>query len=418
MTGRRCVSYVTGFGECSGNMDPRGAYECVRMLLESDEAREFGKVVLGEDGDVKTCQWARIAAARAWSVGKCKCHKGKNLRKVLKAHMSGKQCQCPGGTKCQNIAGRRWRDDMSGKVSARFYYIIREAERLYLPERHDPRLPKKQVGTKEREHARLRAIEWAKSEVIAMAHHFCGDHSLCTRTAGHGHGPLPEDHPAVQCEAQREYLVDVLEALVISLPDILTPMGAIHINSTESCHAILRMYRDKGTKWAAVPCFLGENFGFLHWQRLELSFWGVETNPWVDFASLINKQTGIEVPIFPEKLAEWEEQLRRGVRGKVARKDPKFKAKRGAYRAKKAGYAAAASAGSAYQSGGSEAALQADLSPPTQREEEGRFLGLAALDDGERMVVERGETGGLHEQRGSEMQDEDGDDAGSGSDAE
>ena len=42
------------------------------------------------------------------------------------------------------------------------------------------------------------------------------------------------------------------------------------------------------------------------------------------------------------------------MRGKEARQDHAWKAKRGAYRVKKVGYAAWASAGSAYQPGGSE----------------------------------------------------------------
>jgi hypothetical protein len=124
------------------------------------------------------------------------------------------------------------------------------------------------------------------------------------------------------------------------------------------------------------------------------------------------------MPLFPEKIAEWDEQLRRAVRGKEARQDPAWKAKRSAYRAKKAGYAAGASAGSAYQPGGSEAALQADLASATRRDEEGRFLGLRELDEGEANVVERGETGGIVEKRGSEMLDKDGDSAGSGPDEE
>ena len=381
-------------------MDPRGAKECVEMLLEDDDVGEFVNALLGEDGDVKTCQW-RSAASR-WTVGKCKCHKGKNLRKLLKAHMSGKACRCGGAVRCQNVTGRRWRDDMSGKVSARFYYIVREAESRYLPELRDPLIPKTVIGTAEREEARARAIEWAKTEVLAMAKHFCGDHSLCGN-----HGDLPEDHPAVQCEAQREYLIEVLEGLIISLPEILTPFGAIHINSTESCHAVLRKYRQKGVKWGAVRCVLGENFGFLHWQRLMLAFWGVETNPWTDFADLIRDHLGVTVQIPAEKLAEWEAQLSTAVECKEQRLNPAFVKKRADYRAKIAGYAAVSTTASAYQSGGSEAALAADLVQVSPGELQARFLGVDGLDSGELAVVLNGETGGLIEQRGSEMIDDD-----------
>ena len=147
----------------------------------------------------------------------------------------------------------------------------------------------------------------------------------------------------MQCEAQKKYLVEVLESLILALPEILTPLGALHINSTESLHAILRRYREKGTKWAAVRCFLGENFGFLHWQRIQMAFWSVRTNPRTDFARLI------------------KDQLAEAVRGKDERIGEAFRKKRAAYRAKVEGFTTTGKEGLAYRSGGTEGALQADL---------------------------------------------------------
>ena len=187
------------------------------------------------------------------------------------------------------------------------------------------------------------------------------------------------------------------------------------MNSTESCHAVLRLYREKGTKWAAARCFLGENFGFLNWQRLQLAFWGVTTNPWLEFADMIQTRLGITIPIPPEKVTEWEEQLSEGLKGKYKRLDPNFQKKRAAYRAKVAGYAASATATSAYQSGGTEAALATDL-VQGQEHEQARFLGLDEHDRAELAVVDNATTGGLLEQRGSEMVDEDGGSDGGDSD--
>ena len=105
---------MTEFSECSGGMDPRGTKECAEMLREGDFRGDFERVVLVEDGDVKTSQYKKLEAAARWTVGKCKCHKGKNIRKLLMAHMSGKACRCT-GTKCQNVTSRRWRADMPEK---------------------------------------------------------------------------------------------------------------------------------------------------------------------------------------------------------------------------------------------------------------------------------------------------------------
>ena len=46
---------------------------------------------------------------------------------------------------------------------------------------------KKKLNELSKSGAWQRALEWARTEVIAMARHFCGDHSLCARVEGHGH---------------------------------------------------------------------------------------------------------------------------------------------------------------------------------------------------------------------------------------
>jgi hypothetical protein len=55
---------------------------------------------------------------------------------------------------------------------------------------------------------------------------------------------------------------------------ILTPFGLVDISFTESLHVVLRRYRMKGLKWGAAQCWLGETYGFLRWQRLQLALWG------------------------------------------------------------------------------------------------------------------------------------------------
>ena len=95
--------------------------------------------------------------------------------------------------------------------------------------------------------------------------HIRGEHGRCQ------HGPLPGDHPYCHCAAQISHLSDVVQGIINSMPEILTPFGLVDINSTESLHAVLRRYRMKGLKWGAAQCWLGETCGFLHWQQLQLA---------------------------------------------------------------------------------------------------------------------------------------------------
>ena len=160
--------------------------------------------------------------------------------------------------------------------------------------------------------------------------------------------------------------------------------------------------------WAAVRCFLGENFGFLHWQRIQMAFWGVRSNPWTDFAAMIKSHLGITVRIPAVQLAEWEDQLTEAVRGKDERIGEAFRKKRAAYRAKVAGFATTGKEGSAYRSGGTEGALQADLVVNRAEAEQARFLGLEELESEELEEIANGENGEDpldFEPRGSEMVD-------------
>ena len=139
--------------------------------------------------------------------------------------------------------------------------------------------------------------------------------------------------------------------------------------------------------------FLGENFGFLHWQRIQVAFWGVRTNPWTDFARLIKDHLGIAVRIPAVQLAEWEDQLTEAVRGKDERIGEAFRKKRAAYRAKVECFATTGKEGLAYRSGGTEGALQADLVGERAEAEQARFLGLEELDSEELQEIANGENG-------------------------
>ena len=157
-----------------------------------------------------------------------------------------------------------------------------------------------------------------------------------------------------------------------------------------------------------MRCFLGENFGFLHWQRIQMAFWGVRSNPWTDFAAMTKSHLGITVRIPAVQLAEWEDQLTEAVRGKDERIGEAFRKKRAAYRAKVAGFATTGKEGSAYRSGGTEGALQADLVVNRAEAEQARFLGLEELESEELEEIANGENGEdplEFEPRGSEMVD-------------
>lgn len=338
---------------CSGDMDMAGTAACVGYLRAKHPELVRGAVLV-EDGDAKTRKWAM----EDWRIAKCKCHKGKNLSTSLKKNMPGITCTCRcNGVSCTTQTGCRYKDTMARHAAARFHHIIRQAELKYLPEKGltgawQPVFGL--VGSPERETKREEAITWARGEIIAMAHHFAGNDTLCSHCA------LPDDHPTLRCEAQIEHLAEVMRGLAGCVHEILSPFGALDINATESCHSVLRRYREKGLKWGAVPCFLGETFGFLHWQRLQLAFWGTKRNPWAEFADVVNGELGLNVEFSAAELEEMDAQLEASITAKEKRSAPEFRSQRAAYRARKGGYAASSAASSSYQSGGSRAAVSAD----------------------------------------------------------
>ena len=361
--------FVHSFPEASGNMDAAGTAECIHWLT-ANAPGDFEHVVLTEDGDAKSRSWN----LPGWSMSKCKCHKGKNIPVCLNRKMSGIVCTCRhvGGKSCSNITGNRYQDSVGRKAAARFYKIVHDAEVQFIPELHDGSMlaPDCFVGTPEREERRRHAIEWAKREVLHMALHFQGKHDAC------GHGDLPADHPAVHCKAQQRYLAEVLNSLAECIGDIITPFGAMDINSTESLHAVLRRYRPKGEKWGAVQCFLGETMGLLHWQRLQLAFWqpGRARNPKVEFADLVRAELGIAVPLKARDIEDQEADLEKAVKAKDLRLHPTWKTRRARYRAEKLGYASRSAAESTYQGG---QLVGAPAAPTALEQAEIDYLGSA-----------------------------------------
>lgn len=331
-------------------MDARGTAECIESCRSRIPDDVWG-AFLTEDGDAKKRLWEM----EEWSIAKCVCHKAKNLPKSLKKNMSGIPCTCQGGKKCQNTAGNRFQDRMAHVAGARFHQIVKLAERRYLPERFNAKLDMRaDVGSSAREEARQEAVAWAKGQILGMSKHFVGDHTMCT------HEKLPPGHPTLRCKDQIAYMNGLLKNLSDCMNEILSPFGALDINSTESCHAVLRLYREKGKQWGFVPCFLGEVFGFLHWQRLELAFWGTIRNPVLEFAAMVKTELGVDMPILESEVKEMEDRLERSIKAKEARSDPAFTARRKAWRAKKANYSASSASSSSYQSGGSLGAFVAD----------------------------------------------------------
>jgi hypothetical protein len=349
-------------------MDARGTAECIEYC-RSTIPRDVQSAVLTEDGDAKKRLWE----LNDWTIAKCVCHKAKNLPKSLKKNMSGIPCTCSGvgGKKCQNIPGNRFQDRMAQVAGARFHQIVKQAVARYQPERVNNKMfMPLDVGSAEREVARQEAVTWAQGQILAMSKHFVGDHSMCT------HEALPPHHPTLKCKDQITYMNGLLKSLAGCMGEILSPFGALDINSTESCHAVLRLYREKGRQWSFVPCFLGEVFGFLHWQRLELAFWGTIRNPVLEFAAKVMAELGVEMPILESEVKEMDDRLERAVNEKEARSDPEFKNRRRIYRAKKGNYAATSSSSSSYQSGGSLGAFVADSEASVEID----FLGAGAVE--------------------------------------
>jgi hypothetical protein len=342
-------------------MDAEGSKICVEHLLKTDP-KEFEMCMLVEDGDSIEKRWMKVRGAEKWICAKCGCHKAKNACKACKgSEMTGLQCKCAntesGGKRCTSIKDTRWKTDWSHRFTGHWHKIMDESVLMYLPELGVPgaALPA-DVGSPEREHRRKIAIEHAKEKTMAMYYHMTGDHSK-----GCVHGALDEGHAALKCDSQKEYLWKVLQGLSKCSAEVLTPVGRVDINAAESLNHIIALYRPKGRKWGSVGCFLAETLGLLHWQRLQLGFWGRPRNPMSDLADLIEKQLGLTIPFSKADIAAMEKYLESSLERKEARSSVEYAAATKSYRARKAGYAPGVTASSSggYVSGGSARAVEA-----------------------------------------------------------
>lgn len=228
---------------------------------------------------------------------------------------------------------------------------------------------------------------------MAMYYHMIGVHNKgCT------HGPLPNEHPKLMCNAQRTYLWTVLKGLADCTAEVLTPVGRVDINAVESLNHIIALYRPKGRKWGSVSCFLAETLGLLHWQRLQLAFWGRRRNPMLELAGLIREHLGLTVPFSEADVMAMEKYLDDSLERKETRSSSDYAAAVKSYRARKAGYVRGVSATSsgAYISGGSAAAVEA-LATSTEMFD---LTGGDSCEDSRVHVDEQGDEGGLEVEEG------------------
>lgn len=282
--------FVTGWSESSGNMDAEGTTVCVGALMAKDPVR-YKKVLFLADGDVHKKRWREIKGTEEWRVGDCDCHKGKNIPKATRgSSMSGITCTCKsndGGKACTNMPGYRWKDEWAFRISAWWHRQNVAGVSMYLPELscEGMELPT-DIESGEREAARLKAVDRRQQEIMGMYYHIIGECNevICK------HPPLPSDHPRLRCQPQKAHLWTLLAGLAGSMDTVLTPMGCLDINVIESLNSVVARARRKG-KWAFLPCFLAELFGFFQWQRLQLGFWGVLRNPRAELAALIKEHS-------------------------------------------------------------------------------------------------------------------------------
>lgn len=395
----RALRFVSGFTRTSGDMDPAGTATCAQRLC-ADAPWGFERCWFCTDGDNKGGGPSSFCAATAgWHQARCKCHKGKNLRLSCTKGMGAVTCACignPGNKLCGNIPGYRFADALAHKITAWYYVLMWRAVYRYLPEldrdlEGEMDLPA-DVGAPHREVSRKAAINEAADELAIMLGHINGEHKRCT------HAPLPADHPNCHCKAQIAHLADVVQGIINSLGEILTPFGLVDINATESLHAVLRKYRTKGLKWGAAQCWPGETCGFLHWQQLQLAYWGHEHEPLVDLAAELKYQLGVDLAFTAKELAGMKKDLEVRVAGKERRSTEEAMQKRDAARARRAGRAPVF--GSSYMSGGSAAAVAFGALDVAQ------ILSVGGLGAGEAEVVLGKSPEGEH--RAGDMRDVDG----------
>jgi len=355
--------FVCAFMGASGDMDEAGArVNAATLMAKAWEA--YWNAIYVEDGDSKGVRPTAFHLCTSdWVCGKCKCHKAKNARGACKgAKMSSITCKCmeevAGRVKaCTNETGFRFKDSTALKVSTQYYRILFAAVEVYMPEMaalDGVNLPPT-VGAADKEVLRQKAIKGAFDELTIMVEHLCGGHALCT------HEDLPANYPVVQCLAQRRRLAEVVVGLQGCLGDVLTPMGLLDINSVESQHAVLRIWREKGIKWGAAQCFLGECMGFLDWQELMLAFWGKRRDFRNELADKVKAELGVDVGLTEKDLAGFKADLEKRLGEKEARSGAHAREVRAAWRKKSVMSQADQRAAATYKTGGSEAAVDADL---------------------------------------------------------
>jgi hypothetical protein len=348
---------VFGFLRNSGDMDAEGMDRCLTDLLEcADDV--FSACGVCKDGDAKSK--AAGAFSTLWWDARCKCHVVKNVAKLMRKMSSA--CKCPGGCggsggSCNYKKGWRFSPGQVGSVAGRLFVILREAERMYLPELEEVMMPRYAAdgpGSAEREVNRKLAILWAQAEVDALYLHVVGDHSRCS------HRDLDTDpekpHPRLQCEPQKRYLAGVLLSVSDIMGDLLTPFGLVDVNQVESDHAIIAKFRPKEYHWGAIACFTGTNLALLDIQQLKLATWGDRTFPILDLAEELKAELGIDIGITEEEVEAMVDKLDRRLKDKARRSGEEWTKKRKTWAARKHARVKSGKR-SSYASGGTEESL-------------------------------------------------------------
>ena len=340
----------------SGDMDADGMEACVGALSTHLEGLEA--CGLCKDGDAKGKAAAEMSDL--WWDARCKCHVVKNVVKLLRKMGSTK---CPGGCggaggSCNYKKGWRFNTGQVGSVAGRLFTILRQAERMYLPELEDPMLLRTCVdgpGSTKREVNRAVAIRSAHAQIHALYLHVTGDHGRCD------HRDLDEDptspHPRLRCEAQKRRLATVLCSVQDVLDQLLTPFGLVDVNFVESDHADIARFRPKEFSWGALTCFLATNMAFLNIQQVKVGYWGVATFPIVELAQELMDEYGIDIGITEEDIELMETRLAGRVQQKARRSTDEWRAKRKVRASRKFARSKTAKR-SSYQSGGTEASLE------------------------------------------------------------
>jgi hypothetical protein len=364
---------VQGWSEASGGMDCAATVKMSERMAKLPRS-QFGKGILGRDGDVHATAVNALPGCAQWTGARCFCHVCKNVRVNLSQHMSSKDCpgDCPGlsggpkkgGSDCRHAKnGSRFKADMAGKVSKRVLWILKNAVHIYLPELEEGSMRRGcDVGSEERKEKRLVAIEFARRQLLGCLLHCTGEHSLCE------HAPVPADYPAVKCKGQVSFLAKVLLSVEVALPELLTDVGLIHVNVNECDNSILARFRTKDVQWPALNNALASSFAFLNWQQLRLAFWDPDHRryPEMEVFKEVMDYLGIEARPSSAEVEAQRRDLEERLCKKEQRSDPLVAKKTAETRAKKKAKKASAGA-SSYAGQGTEEGLRRAISPALSR---------------------------------------------------